>query len=98
MAPGSKSGLGDIARVREYAREYAKVRARVREYASTRARMFDGPNFGELKFSSAQAGNVALGRLPGGLTSGIKVNGIIDLLVYFLAEISGFRQISNKSK
>ena len=26
---------------------------------------------------------VALGRLPGGLTSGIKVNGIIDLLVYF---------------
>ena len=41
---------------------------------------------------------VALGRLPGGLTSGIKVNGIIDLLVYFLAEISGFRQISNKSK
>ena len=41
---------------------------------------------------------VALGRLPGGLTSGIKVNGIIDLLVYFLAEISGFRQISTKSK
>ena len=26
---------------------------------------------------------VALGTLPGGLTSGIKVNGIIDLLVYF---------------
>ena len=41
---------------------------------------------------------VALGRLPGGLTSGLKVNVVIDLLVYFLAEISGFRQISTKSK
>ena len=58
MAPGSKSGLGDIARVREYAeeREYAEVREYASEYASTRARMFDGPNFGELK-SSPQAGN-----------------------------------------
>ena len=35
--------------MREYAstREYARVRASTREYA----RMFDGPNFGELKFS-----------------------------------------------
>ena len=33
LAPGSKSGLGDIARVREYASEYAKVREYAREYA-----------------------------------------------------------------
>ena len=69
MAPGSKSGLGDIARVRERVREYAEVReyASTRKYASTRAstrvreyaRMFDGPNFGELK-SSPQAGNIVL--------------------------------------
>ena len=61
MAPGSKSGLGDIARVRERVREYAKVRARVREYASTRECLMD-PISENLKVL-LQAGNTRRSRI-----------------------------------